>query len=670
MQGFPEGAHIGRIGIDVSRSNPNILYAFLDNQHETRTKKKGQTKKGLIPADFLDMSRKTFLGLDNKELETFLRKNNFPEKYTAQRVKLDIERGNYKPKALTEYLGDANSALFETNITGAELYKSEDGGQSWSKVNSYPLDNLIFTYGYYFGEVRISPSDPDIVYLMGVPALRSDDGGITWKPIAENQSVHVDHHAMWIDPDDPAHLLLGNDGGLYESHDAGENFIHHNVASVGQFYTVAVDMEKPYNIYGGLQDNGVFYGPSNGAPNDGNYWERLFGGDGMHVAVDPRDSDIVYTGFQFGNYYKINRESESQTRITPHYEVGERRYRFNWNTPVEMSNHNPDIIYFGSQLINRSFDGGKTWTPVSPDLTNDLPNGDVPYSTITTISESPLDFNIIWAGTDDGNVQVTQNGGKSWTKVSDNLPERRWISEVHASNHNPATAYVSLNGYRFDEFKTYIYKTTDYGRTWKSVTGNLPEDVANIIVQDPEVPKILYAGLDHGTFISFDDGKQWHLLNGIPNVASYDMVVHPRELELIVGTHGRSIYVTDLKPIHKVSQNIGRTIVGIEPKPIRHSSRWGSQSVAYRDIYEPNITLLYWIGDKKTKNKSIGISVKNSDGKVIAKLNDNGSYGFNAFDWNLRINNPQNNAEYLDKGTYTITFTVNKQTEEVTFEVK
>lgn len=670
MNGFPKGKYVGRIGIDVSESNPDIMYAFLDNQKESKEKKELDDDK-LTQADFVEMSRKEFLNLDNEKLNKFLRSNEFQEKYTAKKVKEDVRQGKYNPKALADYLGDANEALFETSIEGAQVYRSEDGGESWQKVNSYDLENLIYTYGYYFGEVRVSPSDPNTLYIMGVPMLKSEDGGKTWEPRAEKQDVHVDHHAMWIDPNDPEHLLLGNDGGLYESHDGALNFIHHNVVPVAQFYTVAVDMKKPYNIYGGMQDNGVFTGSSQGSPNDGNQWERVFGGDGMHVAVHPENSDLIYTGFQFGNYFRINEPENDYTKITPKHEIGEAPYRYNWNTPVEMSNHNPDIIYFGSQKVNRSMDQGKTWTTISPDLTKDLPNGNVPYSTLTTISESPLDFSVIWAGTDDGNIQVTKDGGKTWELVSKNLPKRRWVSEVQASPHDPATAYASLNGYRYDEFKTYLYKTTNYGKSWKPVKGNLPEDVANVIAQDPVNPDILYAGLDHGTFVSFNDGKEWFLVNNIPNVASYDMVVHPRDHELVVGTHGRSIYVMDVKPLHSVAEKRDQTVVALKTDNVRHSEDWGERPAPYRDRNEPGVEWLYWIGDDDVQDESITISIKDKDGKIVKELSDNASYGFNKFNWNLLVeeNQEENKRTYLSPGKYTITYTINGSSDETTFEV-
>lgn len=670
MNGFPDGKFVGRIGIDISESNPDVMYAFLDNQKESKTKKETDSEK-LHQTDFVDMSREAFLGLDNEKLNTFLRSNGFQKKYTAKSVKQDVREGKYNPKALADYLGDANDALFETSIKGAQVYRSEDSGKTWNKVNSYALEDLIYTYGYYFGEVRVSPSDPNTLYIMGVPMLKSEDGGKTWKAVAENQNVHVDQHAMWIDPNDPEHILLGNDGGLYESHDGAENFIHHNTAPVGQFYTVAVDMEQPYNIYGGLQDNGVFTGSSEGSPNDGEHWERIFGGDGMHVAVHPQNSDLLYTGYQFGNYFRIDQSKSEYTKITPKHEIGEAPYRFNWNTPVEMSNYNPDILYFGSQKVNRSMDQGKTWTTISPDLTKDLPSGNVPYSTLTTISESPLDFSVIWAGTDDGNIQVTKDGGQHWELVSEKLPKRRWVSEVQASPHDPATAYASLNGYRYDEFKTYLYKTTNYGRTWESVQGNLPQDVANVIAQDPINPDILYAGLDHGTYASFNDGKEWFLINKIPNVASYDMVVHPREKDLVVGTHGRSIFVMELEPIQKVADNQNANIMALQAKDVRHSEDWGKHPAPYRPIDEPETEWMYWVGNSNVEGKPINIEISNSDGEIVKTLSDKANYGFNTLSWNLLLDKSSEDSSrsYLSSGTYTITYNLNGSTDEITFDI-
>ncbi|MFN1834013.1 WD40/YVTN/BNR-like repeat-containing protein [Balneola sp. MJW-20] len=668
VEGFPQGEFVGRIGLDVSRSNPEIVYALLDNQYQTREEVEVDDEE-LSSASFLEMSKDDFLSLDNRQLNRFLRQNRFPQKYTAERVKEDIQSGKYNPKALSEYLEDANSAMFNTDLIGAEIYRSEDGGSTWEKVNSYDIDRLYNTYGYYFGEIRVDPNDPEVVYILGVPFMKSTDGGKTWKVIADNQPVHSDNQALWIDPNDSEHIILGNDGGAYESHDGGENFIHHNSEPVGQFYSVNVDMDQPYNVYGGLQDNGTFVGSSSSTPNRYRPWDRIGGGDGMHVAPRPDNSDIVYVGSQYGNYSRLDRSTGDRSYITPKHDVGNDRYRYNWNTPINLSHHNPDIVYFGSQKLVRSMDQGETWSEISPDLTNNKPNGDVPYSTLTTIAESPIDFSVIWVGTDDGNVQVTRDGGANWNNVSKGLPKNLWVSEVHASVHDKATAYVSLNGYRFDDFSTYLYKTTDYGKTWRSVKGDLPNEVANVIVQDPVNPNILYAGLDHGSYVSFNDGKNWNYLSQLPNVASYDMVVHPRELDLVIGTHGRSIWIMELEPLHAVAERSDEAVTAIKPEEIRFSNRWGQQFAPYYPAFEPSVELMYYLGDEGD-GQTVNIEVLNNDGETISEFSTSGDQGFNIYEWDLEVDEDgEGSDKYIQEGTYTIKFQAANSTHEVTFTV-
>lgn len=674
VKGFPQGDFVGRIGLDVSRSNPDIVYAVLDNQTPSKPEKEKEGAEQLKASDFTDMSRATFLKLDDGKLNHFLRQNGFPRKYTAETVKEDIRQGKYEPKALQEYLGDANEELVSSGVIGAEVYRSEDGGESWSKVNDYEFNILFNTYGYYFGQVRVDPSDPDVIYIMGVPLLKSTDGGHHWKMIAENQPVHGDYHAMWIDPNDSQHLLVGNDGGPYESHDGGINFVHHNNVPVGQFYSVAVDMEKPYNIYGGLQDNNVYMGSSQSVPNKTDHWKSLLGGDGMHVAVDPTNSSLVYAGFQFGNYYRINREKNDYKSIKPRHDLGEERFRYNWNTPVVLSRFNPQIVYFGSQVLNRSFDQGDSWQKISPDLTMDLHgDGDVPYSTITTIEESPLNFNTIWVGTDDGNMQLTRDGGSSWQRIDKGLPRHRWVSKIFASPYDEGTAFVTLTGYRHDEFAAYVYKTTDFGQSWTSLKGNLPEENCNVIVQDPKRPEVLYLGTDQGTYVSMDGGSEWQMLNGLPNVPAYDMLVHPRDLDLVVGTHGRSVYVADVEPIEKVSPRKKEAIVAIQPDTVSFSGRWGSRRAQFMDRYEPATHFLYYLGEDTGGPQQVKITLSNSKGKTIKTFEKDGTYGFNRFSWNLQLKpaeDEESSPTYLDKGSYKLTFTTDNQKDEVPFVVK
>ncbi|MTI20204.1 glycosyl hydrolase [Fulvivirga sp. RKSG066] len=672
VEGFPEGKQVGRIGLDVAASSPNIIYAFLDNQAETKEKKEQDKSDDLKLQDFKDMTVQQLLALDDEIIKNFLDKNNFPKKYTPQLLKKEIRQGKYEPKAVANYFGDANAALFNTSVVGAELYRSDDYGDTWKKMNSYDLDGVYFTYGYYFGEVRVAPDNPDLAYIFGVPLLKTTDGGETYARIDTIGDVHVDHQALWIDPSDSKHVLLGNDGGLYESYDEGANWRHINNMSVGQFYTVNVDMEKPYNVYGGLQDNGTLVGSSKSIPNRTAKWERIFGGDGMFVVPDARNKDIIYTGFQFGNYYRMDRSSNDFDKITPQHDIGEPQLRFNWRTPLKLSDHNQDIVYIGSQRLHRSFDKGDTWESISPDLTKNLPQGNVPFSTISTFSESPLKFGLIYVGTDDGNVQVTKSGGGDWAKINNGLPANKWVSAVFASPHNQAEVFVSLNGYREDDFSTYIYMSEDYGQSWKSLKSNLPDVVVNDLIQDPVNPNLLYLGTDHGTYISLNKGNSWEVLKSIPNVATYDLLVHPRDNELVVGTHGRSIFIVDAKPLQKIAGNADLKVVLFEVDDVRHSYRWGESRYGYLKPYLPQVNLNYFIENAG----EVTFSVKNEEGTVIRSWSSSAKKGFNKEKWDVKVSYApkKKKAEgvynFIKKGKYTIEISANGQTDSQGFEVK
>jgi photosystem II stability/assembly factor-like uncharacterized protein len=685
VDGFPQGPQVGRIGLAVAENKPNIVYAFLDNQAEVPVQASTTASADVLTAaNFSKMTKEDFLKLDNKKLDAFLR-SGFPAKYTAESVKKDVRNGKYEPAALSVYFGDANAALFNSKIVGAELYRSDDSGTTWKKMNSYDLDGIYFTYGYYFGEVRVSPADENKVYIFGVPLLKSNDGGVTFHRIDTVGNVHVDHQALWINPKDPEHIILGNDGGLYISYDEGAIWSHINNMPVGQFYTVNVDMETPYNVYGGLQDNGVLTGPSRaagfrGATRD---WEAIMGGDGMYVAPDPRNSKLVYTGFQFGNYFRINRANNQRARITPSHDIGEPVLRWNWRTPLILSSHNPDIVYMAAQRVYRSMNKGDNWEAISPDLTKDKPQGNVPFSTISTLAESNLKFGLIYAGSDDGNLCVTKNAGGSWERIDVGLPQDRWISSVFPSPHEEATVFVSLNGYRYDEFKTYLFMSKDYGKTWTSVKGNLPESVANVIVQDPVNPSILYCGLDMGTFTSLDGGTTWHLFNQALNVASYDMLVHPRDHELVIGTHGRSIFVADVKPLHAVSKaGINKGVLAFKPEAIRFNERWGQQTYGWSPAFEPTVALHYYVG-KQADN--ISIEIYDDKNVMVRKLTTSGNAGFNRVNWDVKISapapaasakkgkgttTPATELKYAGKGKYKIKFINGAESAETEIEIR
>lgn len=687
--GFPTGKTIGRIGLEVSPSNPNIVYAILDNQAEVEDKKNARKEDPakLKLENFKAMSKEDFFKLEDKKLDEFLKDNGFPKKYDARLVKDEIRKDKYTPKAIAEYFGaDANANLFNTKILGAEVYRTEDGGNSWKKMNSYDLDGVFYTYGYYFAEMKVAPDNSDQIYIYGVPLLKSNDGGANWHRIdtlSGIHDIHVDHHALWINPNDSKHILLGNDGGLYQSYDEGANWIHINNMPVGQFYTVNYDMETPYNVYGGLQDNGVLKGSSKSVPNVSQHWDNVFGGDGMYVAPDPRNSNTVFTGFQFGNYYRIESDKGKTTKITPQHEIGETPLRWNWRTPLVLSKHNPDIVYMTSNRVHRSMNRGDAWEAISPDLTKKKKYGNVPISTITSFAESPIKFGLLYAGTDDGNLFVSRNGGGDWLPISVGLPQNLWISSVTPSSHDEGTVFVSLNAYREDNFSTHLFMSTDYGKSWKSVKGNLPESVANVIIQDPVNADLLYCGLDNGTYVSLDRGNTWHLFNAMLNVAAYDMVVHPRENELIVGTHGRSIFVADVKPLQGFKNGgMNKAIVAYNAEPIRHSDRWGEKQFGWSKTNLPQLKVQYYVGKPIDQ---LQVEILDDKNNVVRRMTAAPSVGFHFFTWDVKVDAPAAKpakgkksasvsdpaqSPFASKGKYKIKFITGTETAEMPVEIK
>jgi hypothetical protein len=354
-------------------------------------------------------------------------------------------------------------------------------------------------------------------------------------------------------------LINGNDGGINISYDNGRHYMKCNSPSVGQFYTVNVDYETPYNIYGGLQDNGVWKGPSTHKENDawhqrGQYpWEMVMGGDGMQVEIDGRDGTI-YTGYQFGHYYRIT-DSESQY-FHPSHELGERPLRWNWQTPILLSTHNRDILYMGSNKVHRSMDQGKTWRAISDDLTHGGKSGNVPYGTITAMHESTSQFGKLLVGTDDGKVHITLDGGVSWKDISAGLPDNLWLSRVQFSAHSEDRIFVALNGYRMDDCTAYAFQSDDNGNTWKSISAGLPNEAINVLKEDRKNENIIYVGTDHGLYVSINQGRSFDILNnGLPAVSVHDLVVQEREKDLVVATHGRSIYVADIDLIRTMAQS-------------------------------------------------------------------------------------------------------------------
>ena len=671
---FPTGTGVGRIGLAVY--DENTVYAIHDSQFR-RPDDAPKKANGLTKNDFKSMSKEAFLALQDKSLNAFLKENNFQEKYRAANLKNSVRNGLVMPKDLAIYLEDANALLFDTPVVGAEVFKSTDGGTTWTKTHTGYIDDLYYSYGYYFGHIHVAPKNGDKIYIYGVPLLKSDDGGASFTSIGKS-NVHSDHHALWINPNKPGHLINGNDGGVNITYDDGAHWMKNNSTAVGQFYAINIDHEKPYNVYGGLQDNGVWKGAHN-ARNDErwqatghNPWTSIMGGDGMQVQIDNRNSNIVYTGYQFGNYFRLNLETKKRTYIQPKHELGEAPYRFNWQTPILLSSHNQDILYLGGNKLHRSLNQGDDWATISDDLTQGGKKGNVAFGTLTTIAESPAQFGFLYTGSDDGYIHRSENGGGSWDRISDDLPQDLWVSRVIASEHQKERVYVTLNGYRNDDFAAYVYVSEDRGISWKSINRNLPNSPVNVIREDPNNDKILYLGNDQGVYVSFDKGQKWQPFNkGLTTAAVHDLVVQPEANHLLVGTHGRSIYKADLAPFQKLNNAfLKQELALLDPEKVKHSKRWGSSYSSWRKVFEPETTFTAFA---KTSG-AYEMQIKDVKGTVLfsqkgtldvgfnfviyaLEKDANGIKNYNKNNKKLPSKSAKNGTHYLEKGTYSVEFT-------------
>ncbi len=636
--GFPTGEGVGRIGL--AAFNENIVYAIHDNQFRRAKEEKTKEENQLSKEDFKVMSVETFLDLDVKKLNNFLKENGFQEKYRAENVKNLVKSGVVKPADLAHYLEDANSELFDTPVVGAEVYKSIDGGKTWKKTHDEFLDDIYFSYGYYFGHIYVNPKYEEQLYIYGVPILKSKDSGKTFTAI-NGDNVHVDHHYLWINPNLTGHLINGNDGGVNITYDDGANWIKCNTPAVGQFYAINVDDAKPYNVYGGLQDNGVWKGPSNYKASvdwhqEGEYpYKSIMGGDGMQVEIDKRDKNIVYTGFQFGNYYRLDLKSNKRNNIQPKHDLGETPLRFNWQTPIHLSVHNQDILYYGSNKLHRSLNKGDEWATISSDLTLGGKKGNVAYGTLTSISESPFQFGFIYVGSDDGLVHITENGGGSWTKISDSFPKELWVSRVIASAHKKERVYVALNGYRNDDFKPYLFVSDDKGTTWKSISNNLPNFPINVIKEDPINEKLVYVGNDNGVFVSMDGGNSWQeFQKNLPKVAVHDLVVQKEAKDLVIGTHGRSIYKAHIDPLQQFEKTKNKSALIFNVDEVRYNKNWGSSWSKWLTPTEPKITIPFYVAKEGTYQ----IVVKSEDGIELNRFEYKADAGYNYADFVIKYN--------------------------------
>lgn len=510
--GLPEPRFRGRIGIDICLSKTNILYALVDNYEIARE--------------------------------------------PSEEEKMDA-------------YGLPSSGL----IKGATVYRSDDGGENWrlvapttDEMKKY-LERHSGTYGWVFGQIKVDPTNPDKVYIMGVPLSISSDGGKTFVELAGVS--HVDHHGLWIDPDNPNYLVNVNDGGLEISYDGGKNWKDSRLTlPVCQFFNINYDMDTPFHVYGSMQDHGSFRATVDLSRGRDRIrpvaFERAPGGEGSHHAIDPTNPNIVYSCGFYGNLTRTDLSKTGPERsklIVPRVYPDEPRLRGQWLAHFIISPHNPSIIYHGMQYLFRSLDRGDTWERISPDLTYYRPDetGDIPYHTITAISESPLKYGLIYVGTDDGRVSVTRDGGKSWKEITSGLPYQKWVSRIVASQYEMGTVYLTQHGRADDDFTPYIWMSRDFGNTWVSIANGIPLGPVNVIREDPVDRNILYVGTDLGVYVSKDRGKTWQVLGGnLPSVYVHDLIVHPRDNVIVIATHGRGMWVMDANPINEKPKRSAR----------------------------------------------------------------------------------------------------------------
>ncbi len=637
--GLPQGDVVGRIGLAVTPAKPGAVWAVVDNQARRPGERDEETPPGeLTPRRLKALTAEQFAKVETAVVERFLRANGFPKELTARALQRDVASGKVKLADVVAYVDDADRQMEEVETVGVEVWRSDDAGESWRKAHGVSLEKVAYTYGYYFGKIWVAPDDPERLYVAGVPLAGSSDGGKSWSGL-DRHGVHVDHHALWFDPRDPRHVVLGNDGGLNLSWDRGATWTKVSNLPVGQVTTVAVDSAEPYNVLVGMQDNGVWRGPStyvSGAtPPDA--WKPVIGGDGSWIEVDPKDPNVVYAASQFGNAVRVDLKTGERSRFRPRHALGEPALRYNWVTPFLISPHSPNVLWFGTQRLFRSFDRGETWAAVSPDLTSPREAGDVPFGTITTISESQKTFGVLFVGTDEGKVWGTRDGGATWKDLSKGLAKDRWVTRVVASVHDEGTVWVSQSGYRNDDFAPYLWKSTDFGATWASIASGLPAEPVNTVREDPKAKHLLYAGTDLGAYVSLDRGATWNALSGgLPHVPVHDLAIHPKEGDLVLGTHGRSAFVAEAAPLRELTPEVAQKALHafrVKPATWERARGYGENEFFSWRRVPTTRTLSWWASPAAAGTATV--TVKDAKGRVWKEWNAPSVAGFNAVAYDL-----------------------------------
>jgi photosystem II stability/assembly factor-like uncharacterized protein len=696
-QGLPTNA-MGRIGLDIYKKEPNTIFAVIDCE---------KIGMGTAPKKAAIAASTTFMGLQGEDaegvegaritrvtpggpadaaglkLEDIVTKagdkaiKTYEDLTTAaaaakpnDKVALTVKRGE-KVEMLEMVYGErpmgkggagggggfggpggasatrpyaANYGGQAANVQDTQgtdsfqyggIYKSTDGGDSWKRINSVNPRPM------YFSQIRVDPSDDKHLSVLGVSLYTSRDGGKTFQTAQRQLGIHSDQHALWIDPKDGRHQIIGTDGGFYATYDRGLSWDHHNQLALGQFYHVAVCSKKPYWVYGGLQDNGCWGLPSMSLRGVGPVNEDVIsinGGDGYVCRVDPNDPDQVYAESQNGGMVRYNLKSGERVSIKPQA-TGGTRYRFNWNTPYILSAANSHIVYSAGNFVFKSVKKGDNPQIISPEISR------TKHGTATALAESPRNPDVLWAGTDDGFLWLTKNGGKDWTNLTEKIGLKKptWIATIEASRFAEGRAYVAFDGHRMDDDAPYLYMTDDFGDTWKSITGNLPTGSTRCLREDVHNRNLLYCGTEFALYVSLDRGTSWTKLNNnLPTVAVHEVAIHPTAGEIVVATHGRSLWIADVTALRQMaSEKIKDEVMLYKPNTL---TRWqdlpgrGRTGRRFLGQNPPSGAHIYYSLPKKATK--VTLEFQDIDGKKVAELNGPTDAGLNKLSWNTSASPP------------------------------
>ena len=582
------------------------------------------------------------------------------------------------------------------------VYRSTDRGETWehlSTTNNRPM---------YYSQIRVDPNDPERIYLGGSSLFRSSDGGRNFTPDAA-AGVHLDHHALWIDPADSDHLILAGDGGVSVSWDRSDNWYQLRNLPIGQFYEIGVDMRDPYHVCGGLQDNGSWCAPSDTWSNQGirtRDWYNVGSGDGFFTVMHPSNSDLMFAESQGGNLMRVDLATGERARIRPlprpTTEEEERSLRWNWDTPMLLSAHDEEVVYAGSNILFRSTDLGQSWDEISGDLTWGIDrdtltlmgvagsepqmsrnDGQSSYGNLTALAESPLDFAVLYTGSDDGRLHVTRDAGATWTDITGNvpgLPPYTYVTRLVASRGAQGEVFAAFDGHRSDDFAPYVYASSDFGETWERITDGLPATSMNALAQHPRAHDLLFAGSEVGVHFSIDRGATWHdLRNSLPTVPVDDVVVHPRDNDLVIGTHGLGIWIMDdIAPLEHLSSDVMASAAHLYPVRRATSYNLYTPQGWTPGIYAaPNppagARIRYHLS---ADGDSVTIEIRGGDGGNVRTLKGGGDTGLNEVIWDLRLAAEGGNGEAMDPGprvlpdSYTVALTTGEATLETSVEVR